>query len=120
MCGGSQPHNHCDECGHCMIIPAAKCIPVEYGNEQRLPQEKSAREAIAKLFNGSERSPEDQESLANHILSLSGPGWRLAIVREKGELPRVEQPTRNYTDVNFGYQLAQQDMLNAGWVQEMK
>jgi len=70
------------------------------------------------------------------ILSLSGPGWsfeeyfrlleqakasggRLAVVREKGELPRVEQPTRNYTDVNFGYQLAQQDMLDAGWVQEV-
>jgi hypothetical protein len=77
-------------------------------------------EAIAKLFNGSGWSPEDQESLANHILSLSGPGWRIAVVREKGELPRVEQPTRNYTDVNFGYQLAQQDMLDAGFVQEIR
>jgi hypothetical protein len=57
---------------------------------------------------------------ANTILSLSGPGWRIAVVREKGELPRVEQPTRNYTDVNFGYQLAQQDMLDAGFVQEIR
>ncbi|MCK9438402.1 MAG: hypothetical protein M0Q12_14505 [Synergistaceae bacterium] len=45
-------------------------------------EREQAIEAIAKLFNGSGWSPEDQESLANHILSLSGPGWRIAIVRE--------------------------------------
>jgi hypothetical protein len=58
--------------------------------------------------------------IADLVLSLKGDGWRIAVVREKGELPRVEQPTRNYTDVNFGYQLAQQDMLDEGWVQGVK
>jgi hypothetical protein len=73
---------------------------------------------------------------SSNLLSLSGPGWsfeeyfrlleqakasggRLAVVREKRELPRVEQPARNYPNVNLGYQLAQQDMLDAGWVQEV-
>jgi hypothetical protein len=111
-----------------MIIPTAKCVPVEHGSEQRLSQEKSAREAIAKLlcgkFYGNPMfTPHENRTgcdrATDSILSLKGEGWRVAIVREKGELPRVEQPARNYTDVNFGYQLAQQDMLDAGWVQEV-
>ena len=92
-----------------------------------------AREAIAKALIAFELHPyprdidrKEDEGISEFlhkaalILSLKGPGWRLAVVREKGELPRVEQPTRNYTDVNFGYQLAQQDMLDEGWVQGVK
>jgi len=28
-CGGSVPHTHCNECGHCPVDSDAECIPIE-------------------------------------------------------------------------------------------
>jgi len=53
------------------------------------------------------------------ILSLSGPGWRISVVREKGELPKADAHN-NRCPYCGDYAESQQDMVNAGWVQEVK
>jgi hypothetical protein len=58
----------------------------------------------------------------DQLLSHSGPGGRLAIVRDKGGLPENPFCFRDSmeTQLRRTYARAQQDMLEAGWVQEVK
>jgi hypothetical protein len=50
--------------------------------------------------------------LADSILNLRGDGWRIAVVKTEGELPK--------TSIQWIALKAQRDMLKAGWVQEVK
>ena len=125
-------------------------------------EREQAREAIAKALIAFELHPyprdidrKEDEGIseflhkAELILSLNGPGWRIAAVRENGELPgwqhyewpqttQSEAEMARYQSGEIGkaehesersalhgeelaiYRKAQKDMLDAGWVQEVK
>ncbi len=60
----------------------------------------------------------NQHDITKQILSLETPALRIAVVRKDGELPKTLAGPDN---INYcaGYYDAKQDILNAGYVQEV-
>lgn len=63
-----------------------------------------------------------EKELTDQILSLSGEDWELAIIRKKPELTNsnISNQDRNGETYAYYYNKSQQDMLKAGFRQEVK